>query len=104
MSETTCALLAQVMPVFLLVFAVREGRIVQSVRRQQGPPSGGGWRGLVAWLRADRTAWLVITFFMIFMEAWFVAAGDGSLRMPAILGYSWFGLVRLFTKESGSGV
>ena len=96
MSETTCALLAQVMPVFLLVFAVRDGRIVESVRRGNRPAIGGGWRGLLARLRSDRTSWRVITFFMVFMEVGFVAGSDGLFRMPAVLGYSWFVLVLLY--------
>jgi hypothetical protein len=96
MSQTTCALLAQVMPVFLLIFAVRDGRIVASLRREERPARGGGWRGLQARLRADRTSWRVVTFLMIFMEAWFVAASDGLVRMPALVGYLWFGLVLLY--------
>jgi|BarGraNGADG00312_2_1021985.scaffolds.fasta_scaffold12192_2 hypothetical protein len=84
------------MPVFLLVFAVRDGRIVASVRREQTPARGGGSRGLRARLRADRTSWRVVTFLMIFMEAWFVAASDGLFPMPALLGYLWFGLVLLY--------
>lgn len=96
MSQTTCSLLAQVMPVFLLIFTVRDGRIVASVRREEKPARGGGWRGRWARLRSDRTSWRVVTFFMIFMEAWFVAASDGLVSMPAIIGYLWFGLVLLY--------
>lgn len=96
MSQTTCALLAQVMPVFLLIFAVRDGRIVASVRREVRPPRGAGWRGLWARLRSDRTSWRVVTFLMILMEAWFVAASDGLVSMPVLFGYLWFGLVLLY--------
>lgn len=87
MSPSTCALLAQVFPVFLLVFAVRDGQLVRSIQRERLPNGLSGWAHLLSRLRSNRTAWLLVTGYFLFMEAWLVAASDGAWPMPAYAGY-----------------
>jgi len=93
MSPTTCALLAQVLPVFLLVFAVRDGQLVRSIRREGLSIGLRGWRHWLSRLRSNRVAWVVVTSYFLFMEAWFIAASDGAWSMPKDAG--WLALVIL---------
>lgn len=93
MSPTTCALLAQVLPVFLLVFAVRDGQLVRSIRREGLPIGLRGWRHWLSRLRSNRVAWVVVTSYFLFMEAWLIAASDGAWQMPNYAG--WLALIVL---------
>jgi len=93
MSPTTCALLAQVLPVFLLVFAVRDGQLVRSIRREGLAVGLRGWRHWLSRLRSNRVAWVVVTSYFLFMEAWLIAASDGAWPMPNYAG--WLALIVL---------
>jgi sterol desaturase/sphingolipid hydroxylase (fatty acid hydroxylase superfamily) len=87
MSPSTCSLLAQIFPVFLLVFAVRDGQIVRTIREEK-PPSGlEGWKRWLSRLRSSRASWVVVTTYFLLMEAWLIAAADGALSMPKYLAY-----------------
>lgn len=88
MSPSTCALLAQVFPVFLLVFAVRDGQIVRSIRRERLQSGLAGWPHWLSRLRSNRAAWVAVTAYFLFMEAWLIAASDGAWPMPIHAGYA----------------
>lgn len=96
MNPATCGLLAQVVPVFLLVFAVRGSQLVRSVQEARQPHKHAGWKRVLTWVRSERIAWLVITFLFLAGEAWAVGASDGSWPMPQAAAYTWFGLVLLY--------
>lgn len=96
MNPQTCALLAQVVPVFLLVFAVQGSQLVRSVQRSQQPVKRPGWKGFLTRLRSDRVVWPVIILLFLTGEAWSIGASDGSWPMPKMVGYIWFGLVLLY--------
>lgn len=93
MSPTTCALLAQVLPVFLLVFAVRDGQLARSIRRERLPIGLRGWRHSFSRLRSNRVGWVAATTYFLFMEAWLIAASDGAWPMPNYVG--WLALIVL---------
>jgi len=93
MSPTTCSLLAQVLPVFLLVFAVRDGQLVRSIRREELPTGLRGWQHWLPRLRSNRVAWLLATSYFLLMEAWLIAAADGAWPMPNYVG--WLALLVL---------
>lgn len=97
MSPSTCALLAQVLPVFLLVFAVRNGQLVQSIRRETLPMGLDGWRHWLSRLRSNRVAWVFVTGYFLFMEAWLIAASDGTWPIPAVAGWLALGVLLLYT-------
>lgn len=78
---------------FLLVFAVRDGQLVRSIRREGLPPGLHGWRHWLSRLRSNRFAWVAVTSYFLFTEAWLIAASDGAWPMPNYVG--WLALVVL---------
>lgn len=65
MSPSTCAPAGQVPFVFLLVFAVRNGQLKQSIRRETLPMGLDGWRHWLSRLRSNRVAWVFVTGYFL---------------------------------------
>ncbi|MGC3995165.1 MAG: hypothetical protein QM779_13800 [Propionicimonas sp.] len=93
-TPATCALLAQIVPVFLLTFAVRGSHMARSsaddVRRR---PRRSNKR--FRW-SDPRLQWAFVVLLFIGFEAFLVAAAEGIAVAPAVLVWTWFGLVLLY--------
>lgn len=93
MRSETCALIAQVIPVFLVVFGVR-GSFLQYVARL--PRNDLPSRTRLPWFKQDKWQWLFLILIFLAAEVAFVMASDGIFVMAPLAGYGVFGLVLLF--------
>lgn len=90
MNAETCALIAQILPVFLLVFAVKGSFMTrassQDVRTR--PKRLVGQR----WLKDPRLGWAVVVLLFLGFEFFLVLAAAGAIEMSAMVGWLGFGL------------
>ena len=90
MSPATCTLLAQIVPVFLLTFAVKGSFMTRAasddVRKRP--------RRLAKrrWLKDPRAEWGRVVVLFLVLEFWLALASAGVVEMPAIVGWMGFAL------------
>lgn len=90
MKAETCALLAQILPVFLLAFAVKGSLLTRASSEEVRvrPRRLAKHR----WLKDPRLEWAVVVVLFIGFEFFLVMAAAGVIGMPAIAGWVGFAL------------
>lgn len=94
MDADTCALLAQILPVLLLTFAVRGSFMARaSADEVRARPKRLARH---RWLKDPRVEWGLVVIIFIVFEFLLALASARVLPMPAVLGWAGFGLALLF--------
>lgn len=90
MNAETCALLAQILPVFLLAFAVKGSLMTRATSEDARRRP----RRLVRhrWLKDPRVEWAGVVVLLIGFEFFLALAAAGVLGMPAVFGWVVFAL------------
>lgn len=93
-STDTYALLAQIVPVFLLIFAVRgsfiTGASAEDVKMRARRPK------LRHWYRDPRLHWAVLVLLFLGFEFCLVLGAAGAWLMPPIMMWIWFALTLVY--------
>lgn len=93
-SPSTCALLAQIVPVFLLVFAVRgsylSGASAAEAQRRARRLANRRWG------RDPRLQWGAIVLLFLLFEFALVLGAAEVVPIPAVVLWPWFGLTLIY--------
>mgnify|MGYP000909584186 CR=1 FL=1 len=94
LSPTTCALLAQIVPVFLLTFAVR-GSFMARASADDVSRRPKRFTRRLRW-SDPRLQWGLVVLLFIGFEAFLVLGAAGVFVAPAVVVWPWFGLTLLY--------
>lgn len=93
-TPSTCALLAQIVPVFFIAFTLRDSYVTSSSRQdvQRRPRRARRWH----WLHDPRVEWAMVVVGFIVYEFVLVLGAAEVIALNSILVLVWFALTLLF--------